>query len=720
MGRELHPCCTRHSPTWCILIFVIRMNQLLRILFALVVSVALSLLPGGDTPSPEGVYFDALMRVREAPPVARELLLIESPERDPSLPPPIEVIWTLAELGAERALLPSAWLGRDGSASPEAAGPEPATRDSAIPSGVDSRLDEEFNLIDENVAELFEAIRLGSIRPEDADRFVAQLRRLVADSEARIREELQRSSDSAALSVERMIEVFSGDRLGTELSRMGISLPEFSSALAVPLGPGDGRELPFRRLPYASLTRYIFLVNRLETGLSALDEAGYFEDIDPRSRPGIMGDHVESLREAFYRRPTEDRATAWRETADGYFTAVATLLSEEREARLVEQLVRQPGTADGGELQEERTAQIGAMTQELSTAFAALREDYVSVMALRNEIAGAVGGSFVIFEDAVGDGRAVALNSVLVDTYLMAPIGWKRVLLLTAAGLLVALILAPFHAATAIAVLPAALLAGAGIFPALFLSADIWIDPASIATVLIGSAVAVILGALLSQWSVERALTGRAADRLPRPLLKRTLRRGGIPKGTRGRRRAVVVVMEPDTGPDGGEATETESFHRAISRRIRTLGGTVLGEEGNTVIACFETPPAGGESPEHRQWSVDARLARHAYLALEELLLACSGEGVSVHCGVDIGELIFYLSPIDGYRATGSPVTYARRLCGLTRKYRRQLLIGAELVSALSDAAEQWHFEEQGRLILPGNEARYPFYCTTERDLPSP
>ncbi|MFO7780307.1 MAG: hypothetical protein R6W94_01625, partial [Spirochaetia bacterium] len=282
----------------------------------------------------------------------------------------------------------------------------------------------------------------------------------------------------------------------------------------------------------------------------------------------------------------------------------------------------------------------------------------------------------------------------LAGEHLLAPVAWKRTLLLTAAGLIVGIVLAPFRFVVAAALSPAALLLVAALFPALFLAADIWVDPLSVAAVLLGAIFAATAAAGLSQWSVERTISGKQT----------------------GRRRTAVVVVAPENGRKAGALA---AFHRATSRRIRQLGGVVVGEDGSTVFAVFDAPQAeratGGES----QQADDARLARGASAAAKELVSATLPAGITIRCGVEVGELQFYVSPIGGYRATGRPITYARRLCDLTHKLRCRALFGDSVVSAIRDEGDGRRFQEKGKLVVRGARDRYTFFSFTEIDPPS-
>jgi hypothetical protein len=696
---------------------VISVNALLRVLAAAGAAALFALLFGGAPGKWEDPYRNLLLTHRKPVPVARELLLL--PMGDPAqgvgsaAPGRADLIWTLAELRAERVLLPPSWA----SGNAADADPSPST------DGIASRLDREFDRIDENIATLFEAIRIGAIDPTEADRFVNELRRLVSESKSRIRDGVEDGTDPQESSLEGLISVFGKDRIGTEPSDLGVSLPRYPSATARPIPPGGGDGVAgLRQLDTASIGEYISLRDRLAEELAVLEGEGYFDEVDPADRPSALRTRLRALREDVSARPSLSRVEAWREAADGYHHSVGILLDPEAEARLTARFVALEGATEG--IAEETAAQIRGMRRDLEAAFTSLRADHAAVVAAREELSDAVAGSFVVIqEDGIGDDeRAIAVNGALVGEHLRVPFGRSRVALLAAIGLLLGVLLSPFSFRTAFALSPAGLLVGAIIFPALFLAGDVWVDPASaLGTVIAATGGTLAVAGLLAA-RTERVLAGRGVYRLPPRRAGRVARRGHLPKPETGRRLAAALVVAPE-GRDGSRAVDLASFHRGVARRIRQLGGVVLGEDGLTVIAAVPAPVparvsgrAGGAS---RPESADTRLAAHACAVVKELIAKPLPGGVAIRCGAEVGELLFYLSPIGGYRASGRALRYARRFCDLARKHRYPALFGENIVAACGPGGDARRFQEAGRLTLPNAEGGYPFYRLTETDLPS-
>jgi hypothetical protein len=719
----------RSNPSSCILTVVIDVRLILRILAVTAVAFAVSFLSAlGSIPLAED-YFAAVTALRDPIPVARELLLVQytrgSQSRTGSALEPADLLWTLAEFRAERVLVSPSVEPRNG----------PSDRSSDLDSEFQYRLDQEFTRIDDNIVALFEAIRIGSIEPREADRFIQQLRELVANSKSRVEDGVQQSADGGA-SWEDLIGAFGGDRVATDLASLGVALPRYDWADTLPVPPreADGT-LGFRRVSSSSIRRYISVEDRLSARLDSLEEAGYLDETAARYRPSVLRDHARSLRRELYEEPTERRVMAWREARQQYFEAVAEVIDTDSENRLIERLGTLGETPD---LEEESAAELRDIQEDLAGEFGALRSDYATLSALRDQLSEALGGSFVILDsgepavdrvslgspDAVwldglteGEYQAAIANSSLVGEHLRSPDRWYRILLLTGAGFVVGLMLAPFRAGVSVALSPVIVLPAVTLFPVLFLVADIWIDPISAVMVLVGAVVASAAGAFISQSGVEQTVTGRAALRIPLRVFRRTIRGGSLPADVRGRRRAVVVAIAPETR---GEANDLDLFHRRVSVTVRRLGGMIVGEEGPTVFAVFETSPGDHAVTDGSPHAGDVGPTDIISATVKKLTTAPENRGTPVRCGVEVGELLFYVSPIGGFRATGRAMTYARHLGHLARKHSCHALFGAGVVSACRDDVETLRFQERGRLSAQAGGEPYAFYSLREIDPPSP
>ncbi len=133
-----------------------------------------------------GWMYDALLRVKPSAPAAPAVLLIDVDPQATAAAGPwpwsrdvlADGLVVLKEMNASYAVLDLP-LGRK-----SAPGLDPSALRQALPAA----LDREFLQMEENIQSLFEAIRRGSVRPQDSPRYVSDLIGLVALAKIRLRE----------------------------------------------------------------------------------------------------------------------------------------------------------------------------------------------------------------------------------------------------------------------------------------------------------------------------------------------------------------------------------------------------------------------------------------------------------------------------------------------------------------------------------------------------
>jgi len=148
-----------------------------------------------------GLY-DILLRLRPAPERPRELLLVELDEATGSREWDglgiAEGIATMAELGARYAVFPA----------PGTLDAAPGAKDAPSVPDLATAIDEEFSRIDENVAALFDAIKLGSVPPKESPRFVAELLDTIDAGKARLLDEAAGASHADRARLEAAVRLF--------------------------------------------------------------------------------------------------------------------------------------------------------------------------------------------------------------------------------------------------------------------------------------------------------------------------------------------------------------------------------------------------------------------------------------------------------------------------------------------------------------------------------
>ena len=116
-----------------------------------------------------GPVYDFLIRLRPAPAVSREILIIDSSITGQMLGDDIlepgaatSLFYTMAELGARSLIIQVPILGLSAGGT---VGEEEILH----------RFDEEFSILSRNIRNLFDAIRIGAVAPRDAARYVGEL-----------------------------------------------------------------------------------------------------------------------------------------------------------------------------------------------------------------------------------------------------------------------------------------------------------------------------------------------------------------------------------------------------------------------------------------------------------------------------------------------------------------------------------------------------------------
>ena len=148
------------------------MKFILSLSFGIPALAVLALLCSGPRLGP---HYDFLIARRGPAPLSQELLLIEADTAEPVFlesPSAASVVLTLMELNAQSLLVLLPVLD--------------FAKEHAEPASLIRRFDEEFALFAQNIRNLFQAIRTGSIAPEDTARYVDALVELTGQGKKRL------------------------------------------------------------------------------------------------------------------------------------------------------------------------------------------------------------------------------------------------------------------------------------------------------------------------------------------------------------------------------------------------------------------------------------------------------------------------------------------------------------------------------------------------------
>jgi hypothetical protein len=152
-----------------------------------------------------GLHYDLLLNYRPSPPVSREIILIETGPGDVSEPDITEhitepaalatVLLTLTEFDGAALILDTPILGLSSGEREEE---------------LVRRLDGEFSLLGRNIRNLFDAIRVGAVSPEESGHFVEELVGLTEQGKERLEAALTGRDGAGMDRLERAAAVFGG------------------------------------------------------------------------------------------------------------------------------------------------------------------------------------------------------------------------------------------------------------------------------------------------------------------------------------------------------------------------------------------------------------------------------------------------------------------------------------------------------------------------------
>jgi hypothetical protein len=688
---------------------------------ALIVSIIIS----GPRRGPAGgPIYDFLLQMRAPVPEAREILLVEADPAGGAFPPGAadmaETLLMLVEMEAGHAVLDV----------PIAEGPVRGGQKTERSRAVARHFDEEFGLIEKNIRTLFEAIRLGSVRPRDSSRYVGDLIALIDEGKGRLLSETLNTEDAGAVFFERAKAVFGKvwtaepdsryrrnggghsirtvpvirdgpdesvqadfsallDRIGARnfefrgnrLVIPGARLPgREKDDLSIPINPDGSLQIeqprpsggapPFRRLEWNTLLRYAELEKELHHEFARMERAGYFNEIGPETYPTILYEHARSEREDLLADPEGRKADRWRRSRDRYLTAARDFLFGKTEENLVsgyDGLISSETLDDGG------TLRVTELRDAVLRDFSRSRDLYTELFLLRGRIETALRGSFCIFGSDV-EASALLVNSILTGRYIESVYGYRYTLLSFFPNLVLAGLLAPLGTLLTLAAgLAAAVIMGSAAAAA-FLAAGVWIDPAGPLAVLTAATFVSVMVPVCASRSRPRAA-------------------GGPPPGEVCSAVAAVVAVRHTGAPDAESfrdrvrrARVRRDFREKTGRDLVRAGGIVIGVDGAVVLAAFGAPRDTAGSDKGPKAPPEDHV-RQACKAVLDMIGADTYADDGRHYGIDIGECVFFHSEFGGPAAVGSPLVHARMLSGLAMKHKCRVLVTRKVKDA---AGQRW------------------------------
>ncbi|MDR0624662.1 MAG: hypothetical protein LBG10_09590 [Treponema sp.] len=678
-----------------------------------------------------GPWYDFLLSRRPDPPMAREILLIDTGdiiEPGDALP----LLLTLTEMDAGGLVIQVPVLGLSSGKSESEA-------------EIRRRFDDEFGLLGNNIRNLFEAIRVGSVSPAESEQYIESLVELAERGKERLSAALVRRDEEGALRFEAAAAAFGKVwKAGDLRAPQGlVSLPMDSPWYSKPQTDGDGKfrraspVLPapadsgagiehvvyaglksrfpgensgpapgigeilfekiragegFRRIPLARFREYDEAGRMLALMLKEAETLGIYSNAPPERSPVLLHEYARILRDDMLESPEPEKKAAWIQSRAEYFSGLDEFLYGPAEMALVtgyEDLIATE------KLEEEGRRRLEDLRDVLIRTFAGLREQHGKLLELRTSLAEALVSSFCIMGPAVEtETSAILANTLLTGRFIIPGSAPYIFFWSFSAALLVIVIiftLGPWKALFTGFFLT--LLTAAG-FSWSFIISGYWIDP------LIPSAAA--FAGTLVIFFLYLAAIRRGARRFRLaygPYIGKTglkkLIRGGRPEPSEVlcARAAVVAIRNgelpvlEDRGDDVLAAVRAAGiFQEKAAEFFKKAGAVIIGVDGDLILAAFGSPlerivpegiktgPCCNDDP-----------AIRAVGAITGLLTAGSRETASWRFGVDMGECAFFWAGLPGYTARGRPVVRARILSTLAGRYKAKAVISESAGEDLRD-----------------------------------
>ena len=648
-----------------------------------------------------GPVYDFFIECRPPPPISREILIINTDEFVES-GDIFNVLMTLTELDAAELVLTARI---SGSSSP-LSGSEAEIR---------RRFFDEYVLLENNIRNLFEAIRTGSVPPSQAPLYVQRLVELSENSRDRLLSGLiDRDEDllrSAAV-FGSYLEVFTkpvidGDgkirRVNPVETESSVEHPVYHSLkrryadthiedtpqgqilffrdhedneFGIPLdrdgniltaGQGGG----FRGLDLKVFRDYEEAQREMRRVMKEADELGAFSKTAPEKAPLLLEDYALVLRDEMLKAPDGDKRAAWVQARNAFFESLNDFLSGPAEAALVrgyEEVI-----AAESSLNERGIAKLTGMRDEMIKAFSLMREKHNELAALHSLLQNDLGSSFCVMGPAANGEYCALLANVMITGSHIRP-AYDRYALYWSIAAVFVMLLIIFRMRPAVLLFAGLGLCAltAAIFGWVFIFTAYWIDPTIVFCSSITGAYIIFCCKCVTLGHRARRFRAAYGVSVPPDVLRELISLGRPKVGETVVNYAAVIAIrdfnllgreDREKGKDAGRARRM--FSSAVKEKVFGSGAIIAGFEGDTILVCFG-------SPLEKTGSVYDDPVNRAYSLVEDLLLS---EKVSWRFGIDSGECTFYWSPETGYTVNGRPAVRAKILASKTARFKVRALI---------------------------------------------
>jgi hypothetical protein len=657
-----------------------------------------------------GRVYDLFLKYRKTQDASAEILIIKSDDYVESQDV-FNVLMALSEFGASGLILEA----RLADFAQVIGGTEDEIRE---------HFNDEFDLTMRNIRVLFEGIKLGFVKPEDASSYVDNLVELTEQGKTRLlsslitRDEKLMQSISAFGNFEetkikpvidngviRRVNPFIETEkdlyehpvyriLKTRYYQTQIEISDHERCLI--LSGFDGNEkiisldkkgniltskpdLKFRTIDIDLFRKYEDSLRSMRRLLKEADDIGAFAQTRPDLSPLILGAYADSLRETFL----QEGGGQWIMARNKYLKSLGDFLYGPAEMLLVsgyEEVI-----ADEKTLRDEGINKLKMLRDEMIRSFIGMREKYIELSGVYSVLQDELSSAFCIMGPAAGyTGYSALLANTLITGSHNRVADNRYVLLASiiyaAVILLIIFTMHPFLQLTlglGLSALSTALCGLVLIFWAY------WINPLVIFGGAVSGTLVVFFLRLAAFQNAVRRLRFAYSASIPKNILREIIRSGGAVSQIIIANSAVVAIKnnELKNCEYQNKAAEfikqKKTYYEAARKNIFNSGGIIAGFENDIILACFGSPFNRSKNP-----------VNEAYTFVKRMM-----EDVPWHFGIDAGECAFSWSPETGFYASGKPAINAKVLVSshlkkrvlITETIRENIDIEAEKAGTLQN-----------------------------------
>jgi hypothetical protein len=689
-----------------------------------------------------GSLFDALCSMRKNPPVAREILVIEtgenSAERVVSPAVAAKLVLTLTEMSASSLVFLTPLLGGFGG-------------EKAGESELRYFFEEEFKTVNSNIKNLFDGIRLGSIAPQDAVRFVNETLLLTEQSKERLLQAAFQTEEESERRLEKTINVFgavyfpqdtrlslvnsaeapkmtSGIRPGSysqaATDRDGVlrriipfkqdkansehiawtalkntrygtkNLKPFLDETGAIIVEKPKESAEFRSIGLSSFLDYDELERALNRLLAQEMSLAAYSGIDAEKYPPFLFDKALLLQEELL--DSKEIKNRWLDARASYYAALSNFFTEETRGNIENAFKK---LIDEEKPDEPGKAKLISLRDAQLQKFNIAREVYIELAAIRETLKAALNNAFCILgnvdrknlDSNPVQNSALLANAILTESVIINAGLRDTVISALLCAFFITVIILKLRVIPSFIIGLIACFCVFGGFCYSFLLSRLWIDPLIPSLCTAQAAFVSVLCALAARWKMARQIKHRFGAVLSAQNLRRLIfANRALPADGNVVLSAIVAVRNQSIFIS--ETTEAPRIAKANIERFRTevkeifcaSGAVLIGCSGDMVLAAFASPLERlaiwkAKLPPYRETlSGWEGSAVQKAVKLIKTLPKEKIKSGTWHFGIDYGECVFSWSAISGYMAAGRAVSRSKLLAKLCASYKTKALLSAE------------------------------------------